>query len=90
MFEYKGCGHCKNMKKDYVDAAVDMKKFLPGTYLAALDGTIHSKTVAKLEVKGYPYLIYYESGSFKSQYNGARTKDAIVTFMRDGPKKDEL
>lgn len=72
------------MKPAYAEAAADMKKFLPGAYLAAVDATIHKEIAVKFELKGFPTLMYFENGKFKSDYNGARSKDAIVRFMRDG------
>lgn len=90
MFYAPWCGHCKTMKPAYSEAATDMKKFLPGTYLAAVDATQQKALAQRFELKGFPTLKYFENGKFKSDYNGGRTKDAIVSFMRDGPSKQEL
>jgi hypothetical protein len=76
------------MKPAYAEAAVDMKKFLPGAYLAAVDAT-HSPKLSKMfSVKGFPQLKYFENGAFKFNYEQGRTKDDFVNFMRD-PKEKE-
>ena len=77
------------MKPAYGEAAVDMKRFLPGAYLAAVDATKAAGLQKRFEVKGFPTLKYFENGQFKFDYNGGRTKDDLVNFMRS-PQKTEL
>lgn len=81
------CGHCKAMKPAYGQAARQMKSFLPGTYLAAVDGTKSPKLSKIFQVKGYPTLKYYENGQFKFDYDSGRTADDIVNFMREPKQK---
>jgi thioredoxin-like negative regulator of GroEL len=78
------------MKPEYSAAAKDMKAFLPGAYLAAVDATVQQGLAKRFELKGYPTLKYFEGGKFNSDYNGGRTKSEIISFMRDGPAKTEL
>ena len=80
------CGHCKALKPAYGQAARQMKSFLPGAYLAAVDGTKSPALNARFAVKGYPTLKYYENGQFKFDYDSGRTADEIVAFMRE-PKQ---
>lgn len=86
MFYAPWCGHCKTMKPAYGDAATEMKKFLPGAYLAAVDSTKSTKVSKELSIQGFPTLKYFENGSFKFDYESGRSKDEIVNFMRD-PKQ---
>lgn len=79
------------MKPAYGLAANDITSFVPGSYLAAVDATKNPNLGKRFDVKGYPTLKFFEEGQFKFDYVGARTKDAIVEFMRE-PKssKQEL
>lgn len=79
------------MKPAFGQAAREMKSFLPGAYLAAVDGTKSPGLNKRFEIKGYPTLKYYENGLFKFDYAGGRAKEDIVNFMRE-PKaaKTEL
>lgn len=78
------------MKPDYSAAAKDMKAFLPGAYLAAVDATVQQELAKRFELKGFPTLKYFEGGKVKYDYTGGRNKEAIISFMRDGPAKTEL
>jgi len=77
------CGHCKNMKPEFAAAAIELKKFIPGAYLAAVDMTKTPKLSKKLQISGFPTLKYYENGVFKFDYNGGRFKEDFVNFMRN-------
>ena len=77
------------MKPAFGQAAIDLKRFLPGAYLAAVDLTKTRLLSDRLKLTGFPTLKYYENGLFKFDYNGGRTKEAIVEFMKD-PKPEEL
>jgi hypothetical protein len=75
------------MKPAYGEAAIEMKRFLPGTYLAAVDATKTQALNKRFELKGFPTIKYFENGQFKFDYNGGRTKDDIVNFMKDPQDK---
>lgn len=83
MFYAPWCGHCKNMKPAYALAANDVTSFVPGSYIAAVDATKNSKLGKKFEVSGFPTLKFFENGQFKFDYNGGRTKDDFVNFLRN-------
>jgi len=50
--------------------------------LAAVDCTADEATGAKYEIKGYPTLKYFKDGKEIMKYQGARTTDALVDFMK--------
>jgi protein disulfide-isomerase-like protein len=82
MFYAPWCGHCKNMKPAYVEAARDITSFVPGSYLAAVDATKATKLSERFKLQGFPTLKYFESGNFKFDYQGGRAKNDFVEFMR--------
>lgn len=91
MFYAPWCGHCTRMKGDYSKAAQIVVEGKFGL-LAAMDSTTNPKTQSKFEVKGFPTLKYFEYGVFKTKYEGTRTSDDLVTFIKNSgaPVKDEF
>ncbi|KAK3931157.1 Protein disulfide-isomerase A5 [Frankliniella fusca] len=92
MYYAPWCGHCKNLKPHYQDAA-QVFEDEPQVTFAALDCTEHGEVCKFAGVSGYPtlkYYHYYNKG--QSDYNGGRTKEDLVKFMRNPPEvaKDEL
>jgi hypothetical protein len=79
-------GHCNNMKAAFGQAASELKSFVPGTYLGAVDATKSPKLKDKFDIKGFPTMKYFENGKLKFEYNGGRSKDDFVQFMRE-PKQ---
>ena len=71
------------MKPAYGQAAAEMKRSYPNSYYAAVDATRSPGLAQRYEVKGYPTLKYYENGDYKSDYNGGRTKENLVSFMKE-------
>lgn len=74
------------MKAAYGQAASEMKSFVPGSYLAAVDATKSPKLKDKFDIKGFPTMVYFENGKRKFEYSGGRSKDDFVQFMRE-PKQ---
>ena len=70
------------MKPAYVQAARDLTSFVPGSYLAAVDATKSPKLSQRFELRGFPTLKLFEQGKFKFDYEGARSKEDLVGFMR--------
>lgn len=60
--------------------------------MAAVDTTVNTIVSEKFGIKGFPTLKYFESGSFKIDYNGKRTADDLFGFVRNAgtQTKDEL
>ena len=46
------------MKPAYGEAATEMKKFLPGAYLAAVDSTKSTKVSKAYSIQGFPTCNY--------------------------------
>ena len=70
---FLGCGHCKNLKPHYQDAA-QVFEDEPQVTFAALDCTEHAEVCKFAGVSGYPtlkYYHYYNKG--QADYNGGRT-----------------
>ncbi|KAH3868542.1 protein disulfide-isomerase A5-like [Dreissena polymorpha] len=86
MFYAPWCGHCKAMKPAYGEAATQLKEEGVAGVLAAVDATIDSSISSRYEVRGYPTLKYFKNGKLAYDYGFARTKEALITFMKD-PKE---
>lgn len=77
IFFLSGCGHCKNLKPYYQEAA-QVFEDEPQVTLAALDCTEHAEVCKFAGVSGYPtlkYYHYYNKG--QADYNGGRTVSMI-------------
>jgi protein disulfide-isomerase-like protein len=83
MFHAPWCGHCIAMKPAYAQAASELSKTLPSSYLAAVDATSNSKLSQQYSVQGFPTLKYFENGQYKFDYNSGRNKEDFIKFMQD-------
>lgn len=83
------CGHCKKLAPEYSKAAVTLEK--ENLYLAQVDATVQKKLASKFEIKGYPTIKLFSSGS-QIEYNAGRTEKEIIAWMRKktGPATVEL
>jgi len=79
MFYAPWCGHCKNMKPAYVEAA----KTLTGGALAAVDCTQHGEVCQRHGTKGYPTIKYVKDGVEHGKYERGRTAADFLAFMAD-------
>ncbi|KAK0050068.1 protein disulfide-isomerase A5, partial [Biomphalaria pfeifferi] len=85
MFYAPWCGHCKQMKPGYTEAAQFLKdEEIPGV-LAAVDATKEKKIALENNIKGFPTIRYFRNGEFAFEVN-ERDKDKIIEFMKD-PKE---
>ncbi|XP_061679111.1 protein disulfide-isomerase A3 [Syngnathoides biaculeatus] len=73
------CGHCKRLAPEYETAATRLKGIVP---LAKVDCTAHSKTCSKYGVNGYPTLKIFRGGEVSGPYEGPRSADGIVSFLK--------
>ncbi|XP_074534587.1 protein disulfide-isomerase A3 [Halichoeres trimaculatus] len=83
------CGHCKRLAPEYEAAATRLK----GTVaLAKVDCTANSNTCSKYGVNGYPTLKIFRDGEEAGPYDGPRSADGIVSFLKKqaGPASVEL
>uniref|UniRef100_W5MK62 protein disulfide-isomerase n=1 Tax=Lepisosteus oculatus TaxID=7918 RepID=W5MK62_LEPOC len=83
------CGHCQKLAPEYEEAATRLKGAVP---LAKVDCTAHSETCSRFGVNGYPTLKIFRNGQESSAYDGPRTADGIVSYMKKqaGPSSVEL
>jgi protein disulfide-isomerase A1 len=75
------CGHCKSLAPEYASAAKTLAALNPPINIAKLDATAHEKAAKKFDIKGFPTLKLFKSGS-DSSYEGGRTAADIVSFMK--------
>lgn len=83
------CGHCKRLAPEYEAAATRLKGIVA---LAKVDCTSSSNTCSKYGVNGYPTLKIFRDGEESGPYDGPRTADGIVSFLKKqaGPASVEL
>ncbi|KAL7612115.1 protein disulfide isomerase-like 1-4 [Lactuca sativa] len=73
------CGHCQALKPEYAAAATELKA--DEVALAKMDAGEETELAQKYNVEGYPTVLFFIDGVHKP-YNGARNKDAIVTWVK--------
>ncbi|GAB6026333.1 Protein O-glucosyltransferase 2 [Chamberlinius hualienensis] len=74
------CGHCKSLEPEYAEAAEKLSA--DGITLAKVDATVNPKVAGKFDVSGYPTLMFFKNGH-KYDYDGPRTSDGIVKWMKE-------
>ncbi|OEL22835.1 Protein disulfide isomerase-like 1-4 [Dichanthelium oligosanthes] len=90
------CGHCQALAPDYAAAASHLAAHHTQGHvaLAKVDATEDTDLAQKYDVQGFPTILFFIDGVPKD-YNGARTKDAIVDWINKklgpgGAHSDEL
>ncbi|KAL7198176.1 hypothetical protein ACSBR2_020656 [Camellia fascicularis] len=73
------CGHCQALAPEYAAAATELKG--EAVALAKVDATEESELAEEYEVQGFPTVYFFVDGQHKP-YNGQRTKEAIVTWIK--------
>ncbi|CAL1594853.1 unnamed protein product [Knipowitschia caucasica] len=83
------CGHCKRLAPEYEAAATRLKGVVS---LAKVDCTANSEVCGKYGVNGYPTLKIFRDGEESGPYEGPRSADGIVSFLKKqaGPASVEL
>lgn len=79
------CSHCKRLEPEYSKASVELIKTTIN--LAKIDGTVNPGVGPKFGIKGYPTLIYFESGK-RINYMEGRTSKEIVAWLKNIAKDD--
>uniref|UniRef100_A0A336KFI3 CSON002835 protein n=1 Tax=Culicoides sonorensis TaxID=179676 RepID=A0A336KFI3_CULSO len=95
MFYAPWCGHCKRMKPDFAKAALMLEtEQLTGSKVAAVDCTVHRKLSERFQIQGFPTMKLFEKGQLSAEFDGKRTADAIVDYLKTTAAKksdkDEL
>lgn len=87
-----GCGHCKAMKGDFGQAAVELAAEGKAGVLATVDATVERSLATRFQIHGFPTLKFFRHGHLVTEYNRSRKSADIVGFMRNPPinGKDEL
>jgi len=77
------CTYCIRMDKDYKKAADVIKTEIPNCKLAKLDGDAHKKINRRMNIQGYPTIIFWKSfGKHSIHYHGGRTAGDIVNWLK--------
>jgi len=75
------CGHCKQLTPHYARAATALKQVHPEVVLGKVDADKHKDLGTKFGVKGFPTIKWFNDGT-ASEYNGGRTDDTIVSWIK--------
>ncbi|CAK1554843.1 unnamed protein product [Leptosia nina] len=85
MFYAPWCGYCKILKPEYAQAATDVKG---EGMLAAIDVSKpdNAKLRTEYNITGFPTLLLFEKGRFRTVYSGENKREALVKYVKD-PKE---
>ena len=78
-----GCGHCKQLRPQFIRAASDLAAQCPAAKLGAIDCNQDPMVCQQFAVAGYPTLKVFMNGSEVMDYTGERDSDSIVNFVRE-------
>jgi len=77
------CGHCKQLAPAYSEAATALKGDTdPKIVLAKVDATENKALAERYGIQGYPTLKVFKDGKLAGDYEGPRTAQGIVDYMR--------
>uniref|UniRef100_A0A7S0R2Q6 protein disulfide-isomerase n=1 Tax=Chlamydomonas leiostraca TaxID=1034604 RepID=A0A7S0R2Q6_9CHLO len=72
------CGHCKNLKPSWIEAATELKGKVK---VGAVDCTAHQSTCQEFGVRGYPTIKFFgKNKASPEDFNGGRDASSIVNF----------
>ncbi|XP_010539655.1 PREDICTED: protein disulfide isomerase-like 1-1 [Tarenaya hassleriana] len=80
------CGHCQKLAPILDEVAVSFQSD-PSVVIAKLDATANDFPVNTFDVKGFPTMYFRSSNGSIVQYEGDRTKEAIISFIEDNMAK---
>ncbi|KAL9666728.1 hypothetical protein QQ045_001066 [Rhodiola kirilowii] len=75
------CGHCKKLAPILDEVALTFESD-PNVIIAKFDATANDIPSNDFDVKGYPTLYFKSSAGNLSQYDGDRTKEDIIDFIK--------
>ncbi|XP_010427228.1 PREDICTED: protein disulfide isomerase-like 1-3 isoform X1 [Camelina sativa] len=73
------CGACQALAPEYAAAATELKGVAA---LAKIDATEEGDLAQKYEIQGFPTVFLFVDGVMRKTYEGERTKDGIVTWLK--------
>ncbi|EPY22551.1 protein disulfide-isomerase [Strigomonas culicis] len=73
------CGHCKSLAPEFEKAADALKE---QASLVKVDCTVEKKLAEKYDIKGFPTLIVFRKGEKVENYEGGRTAEEIISYVR--------
>lgn len=76
------CGHCKRLAPEYETAATELKKSNIPIAKVDADKEENKPLAARFGIRGFPTLKLFRKGKVVSDYQGDRTSDAIVSYMK--------
>jgi thiol-disulfide isomerase/thioredoxin len=81
LFYNTNCGHCKTLKPEWDKAEAEMVD-----KMVAVDVTDTSEAVKmiteKYKINSYPTMLVLDNGKMTATYDGERTKDALVSYVK--------
>ena len=92
MFHAPWCGHCKQMKPAFTEAAEKLQTTHPHVSLVRYDADKHREDLAGLPqdygknlaqiVQGYPPIVFFRARGKASIYTGARDAESLEAAVR--------
>ncbi|KAH0676925.1 hypothetical protein KY285_024726 [Solanum tuberosum] len=80
------CGHCKALAPILDEVALSFEKD-SDVLIAKLDATANDIPKGEFDIKGFPTLYFKSASGNISQYEGDRTKEAIIEFIEKNRDK---
>jgi len=85
MFQAKWCGHCRNFKPKFAEAATQLKSD-ESIRLGAVDADQSGDLMKEFGVRGLPTVLYFMDGKMKEKYNRNREAKEVVKYMKSKAK----
>nr|CAD7573083.1 unnamed protein product [Timema californicum] len=82
MFYTSWCGHCKEMKPAYSEAALKLHNNKSPSSIAALNSESNPNVTDLYKIQSFPTLKFFDKGKFVQDYRDARTSEAIISFIK--------
>lgn len=79
------CGHCKSLAPTYAEVG-GLFKANDKIEIAKMDATANDVPSAKFDVKGFPTIYFVQGGGDVLKYDGSRTKDGFVEYIKKNAK----
>lgn len=82
------CGHCKRLTPTWHRLSHALQEGGSTTKVGKVDCTVHRRVCSRFGVNGYPTLFYVNDGNVY-KYQGARSLNAFLEYVKDGWQKAE-